>query len=114
MDVRLANQLGSAIRAVRTAKRWTQAEAAEALSISPEFFGRLERGTTLPSAETLSRLVQVLDLSFDAVARGTKPRAPKPPPRAVHVLVERIHRQLPRLPVRALRLVSALIAELTR
>ncbi|MFZ5471049.1 MAG: helix-turn-helix transcriptional regulator [Myxococcota bacterium] len=65
MDKRLAAALGAAARAARQRADLTQADVAERLDISPDVYGRLERGVMLPSVETLRRLCLVLGVSAD-------------------------------------------------
>lgn len=123
MDDRLAEKLGASVRAARLDKGLTQAEAAELLGISLEFFGRIERGKTLPSVETLVRVVARVGVSFDAVAQPQatdkrqggrdhgKVRAREPLDRDER-LIRRMLRVLPSLSPRALRAISDLASEL--
>lgn len=63
----LAAQFAQALRSARETRGWTQAEAAERAGIAMEVYGRLERGRTLPRADTLARLAVVLHVSADAL-----------------------------------------------
>ena len=74
MDRKLATLIGSAARAARLRLGYTQAEISEKLGITPECYGRMERGHMLPSVETLTRMVQALGISADqllGVGRAT-------------------------------------------
>jgi transcriptional regulator with XRE-family HTH domain len=63
----LAKTIGEAARAARTARGLSQADAAEAVGISLEFYGRIERGGTLPSTPTLRSISEALGVSADAL-----------------------------------------------
>lgn len=53
---------GRRLRASRKERRLTQDQLAEAISMSVDMIGRLERGTAQPSFETLARLCSALDV----------------------------------------------------
>ncbi len=57
---RLARKLGANIAAHRKARKWSQEELAERLSVASETISRFERGATLPSLVTLQRIGQIL------------------------------------------------------
>lgn len=59
--------MGLRIRNARKAKHWTQAELAERCSMSTAFCGHIERGTRVPSLDTLARLCIALDVSADMI-----------------------------------------------
>jgi transcriptional regulator with XRE-family HTH domain len=61
----LAVSLGRAARQARTALGFTQANMAEQLDVSVEFYGRMERGVALPSIETFRCRVEILDVPAD-------------------------------------------------
>lgn len=63
----LATTFGNNLRAARKARQLTQAQVAESISVSNEFYARLERGKSLPSADTLVALVESLDVTADAL-----------------------------------------------
>jgi ribosome-binding protein aMBF1 (putative translation factor) len=67
MDTKLAAQIGQAVRQARLRLKLSQQEVAERLEKSPEFYGRLERGATLPSIETLADLIRVLEVGADTL-----------------------------------------------
>ncbi len=52
----------------------TQAELAESIGITIESLSRAERGTILPTVNTLGRLAGVLGTSIDALAGRTNTR----------------------------------------
>lgn len=87
MDKALATTIGKEARRARTALGLTQQEVAERLGCSLEFYGRIERGGTIPSVPTLHLLRAVLGTSSDALL-GVPPAnlvkaatAPEPAPR---------------------------------
>src|SRR6266851_2953272 len=106
MDTNLAKRIGSAARAARRARSLTQQDAAESIGVSAEFYGRIERGRTLPSVPTLVRIAEALDIPTDALVGRTgsqgvasplklTPASPAIPPDLRH-LRRRVHRLRPR------------------
>jgi len=81
----ILKSLGKRFRAAREAQELTQADAAERIGISAEFYARMERGHARPSLAVFMVACQVLDLSTDA-ALGDAPltiktsRGPDPDP----------------------------------
>ena len=65
------NIVGTNIRAARLARSMTQAELSESIGITIESLSRAERGTILPTVNTLGRLATVLGTSIDALAGRT-------------------------------------------
>lgn len=61
----VAHAFGSRLRRAREAQGWTQAELAERIGLATEAYGRLERGRSLPRADTLVHLAQALHISTD-------------------------------------------------
>ena len=59
---KLAQNIGRNARAARGALGLTQSEIAERVDIATEVYGRLERGTMLPSVPTLVKLANVLQV----------------------------------------------------
>jgi len=117
MDQKLAKRIGRAVRDARAALDFSQADAAEALGISTEFYGRLERGVALPSVPTLVRLAEVLGVSAD-VLLGLQELGKRRPTATAEqevrtsdrVLTRRLRRASPS----ALRLVRLLLGELEK
>jgi transcriptional regulator with XRE-family HTH domain len=110
MDSSLGKQIGKALRAARKTLGLSQADVAHRLEISPEFYGRLERGVAMPSVDTLRSLAVELRVSTDELLglRGGVPRAlPKRAPHHDQVLERRMARASPT----ALRLVRVLLGE---
>lgn len=69
-DKDLARQMGSAIRAKRKAKGWTQAQLAEAVSVEKETISRFETGAISPTLGRLLRLSEVLGCSVGDLFRA--------------------------------------------
>lgn len=63
----LAKGLGRAARKARQQLARTQQEIADDLGVSVEFYSRLERGVTMPSLVTFVRLLDILEVSADAL-----------------------------------------------
>ena len=58
---------------IRKRRRWvelTQEQLAELAGASTSFIGHIERGTRVPSVETLWRICQALECSMDFVVAG--------------------------------------------
>ncbi len=117
MDAKLAKTIGEAARAAREAKGWSQADAAEAVGISLEFYGRIERGGTLPATPTLRSIAAALGASADALLGlaptgkvGHVPAAPTSKVAEGSPELRRLLRRLRRAPPKTLRLLSAVAA----
>jgi DNA phosphorothioation-dependent restriction protein DptG len=59
--------MGKRIRAARTARNLTQTELAKRVGCSYPFLGHIERGTRIPSVETLCQIAKALNMSTDAL-----------------------------------------------
>jgi transcriptional regulator with XRE-family HTH domain len=59
----LRELFGTSLRHCRRARRLTQAQLAEATDLSLEMIGRLERGLTAPSFDTITALVEALQVA---------------------------------------------------
>lgn len=115
MDAKLAAQIGQALQRARKSQKLSQAEVAERLDKSPEFYGRLERGGTLPSIETLADLVRVLGVGADVLlGNAGAPPAAKVPREELTAKERLVLRRLRRATPRALRLVTLLLGELEK
>lgn len=60
---RVGAALGSRIRARREAQGWSQARLAEAVDLTPNYVGSLERGEALPTVQTLTVIARSLSTS---------------------------------------------------
>jgi len=118
MDTTLARKIGSAARTARRARSLTQQDAAETIGVSAEFYGRIERGRTLPSVPTLVRIADTLGIPADALLGRTGTQAVTsrleqiPADASISPELRSLLRRLRRLRPRMLRLVSALVAAL--
>jgi transcriptional regulator with XRE-family HTH domain len=70
----LRELFGTSLRQCRRARRLTQAQLAEATDLSLEMIGRLERGLTAPSFDTIAALVVALQIA-PAELFGAEPSA---------------------------------------
>jgi transcriptional regulator with XRE-family HTH domain len=119
MDTGLANKIGSAARIARKRLGLSQADAAERAGISAEFYARIERGGTLPSAPTLVALAEALDVSTDVLVGRTAGRQyPKGAREATAAAqdspeVRRLLRRVRRAAPRVVRILNLLAAELS-
>ena len=58
---RLAFELGAAVRELRVARGWSQAELASAAGMTQSAVARFEAGGTVPTLPVLGRLARALD-----------------------------------------------------
>jgi transcriptional regulator with XRE-family HTH domain len=75
--------LGLALRQRRTAQGLTLKDVAEAAGVSWSYLSDLERGTKLPSLETLLDLASALDVLVTDLLHGLYPFGSRRPPRTV-------------------------------
>jgi transcriptional regulator with XRE-family HTH domain len=68
----LKDAIARGVYQARKALELTQKDAAERIGVRPDFYDRIERGATMPSLRTLTRIVWALDASAD-VLLGTEP-----------------------------------------
>ena len=59
--------IGKRVRAARRARDMTQEQLAELANISTSFVGHIERGTRVPSLETMWRICKVMGLPMDHI-----------------------------------------------
>ena len=98
------------MRQARRARKWKQPQVAEAIDISVQFYGRIERGKALPSIETFVKLLTLFGLRPSIVLGLVPPTeaAGEAP------VLRRIARRLRRVPARARALVREVLDELDR
>lgn len=58
---RLAFELGAAVRELRVARNWSQAELASAAGMTQSAVARFEAGGTVPTLPVLGRIARALD-----------------------------------------------------
>jgi ribosome-binding protein aMBF1 (putative translation factor) len=58
---RLAFELGAAVRELRLAQGWSQAELAAAAGMTQSAVARFEAGGTVPTLQVLARIARALD-----------------------------------------------------
>jgi transcriptional regulator with XRE-family HTH domain len=127
MSSALMRSIGRAARLARRARKLTQEDVADRVGVSTQFYGRIERGNTLPSVTTLRRMLEVLDLSADELlgaldlgAAGTDQgnRAEDDDPQLAQDLesprLRRLMRFLRRASPVTLRVVEVLLDEMDR
>lgn len=59
--------IGKRVRAARRARDMTQDQLAELANISTSFVGHIERGTRVPSLETMWRICKAMGLPMDHI-----------------------------------------------
>lgn len=59
--------IGKRVRAARRARDLTQEQLAELVEVSTSFVGHIERGTRVPSLETMWRICKALGLPMDHI-----------------------------------------------
>jgi len=70
---RIAGHLGRIVRAARGGAAMTQEALAEQIEITPEAFGRVEGGLSVPSFPTLLKLCDALGLTANDLLHGDAP-----------------------------------------
>lgn len=115
MQTHLATTIGERTRSARKKLGLTQADAAEKIGISTEFYARIERGGTMPSVPTLVEIATALETSADELlglsrgeVRAGVHREPRARPESVEM--RRLFRRLRGAPPGTLRLM-ALVAK---
>lgn len=63
----LYKAIGTKIRAMRTAKGWTQEELGNKFDVSPQYISRIERGSAHLSLQKLYVLAGILECSIYAI-----------------------------------------------
>jgi transcriptional regulator with XRE-family HTH domain len=59
--------MGAKLRKARKRMRMTQEQTAEKAGMSASFIGHIERGSRIPSVETIVRLCKIYNVSADAI-----------------------------------------------
>lgn len=59
--------IGKRVRAARRARDMTQEQLAELANISTSFVGHIERGTRVPSLETMWKICKTMGLPMDHI-----------------------------------------------
>lgn len=70
-SVRIAHELGRAVRELREQLAWSQARLAEAAGMTQSAVARFEAGGTIPTLPVLERLARALDADLTV---GLRPR----------------------------------------
>lgn len=115
MNRELAMTIGGAARVARKALQLSQLDVAERISVSVEFYARIERATSLPSVLTFARIVSALGVSADVLLGATQTSPLKNwSPAALEDDSEsrRLLRRIRKAGPSALRLVNLLLKEL--
>jgi len=68
--------LGDRIKQLRTERRWSQADLAEAIGSDARQVSRYENGRITPSLDALARIAETLDTSLDYLVFDHTPRRP--------------------------------------
>lgn len=115
MEREIARRIGLAARAARNARGESQADTAERVGISLDFYARIERGQTMPSVPTLVRIARALEVSTDTLLGPRKaavlaPAAPGADTPDVRRLIRRVRQARPKS-VRVLNIVAAALNE---
>lgn len=63
--------MGKHIRQARERAELTQADLGEKCNLSTSYMGHIERGTRIPSLDTIVIIARILDVSIDSLLLGT-------------------------------------------
>lgn len=55
------------LKALRSLKNWTQAEAGKAVGVSDDVWGRWERGQQFPSVPEIDQIERVFDVCYNDI-----------------------------------------------
>jgi len=64
--------LGEKVRQKRQNTKWSQEFVSEKIGVSGSFYGHVERGTRKLSVESLVKIADLLDLSFDFLLQDSR------------------------------------------
>ncbi len=94
MDVAM-KEFAERLRALRTARKLTQARLAQLLAVDPRVYNRWERGAATPQLDTVVKIADILQVSLDELT-GRQELAGEPTVRnpELHALVRQVD-QLP-------------------
>lgn len=106
--------MGKAVRQARESLGLTQVEVAEHLGITPQYYGRIERGNAFPGVSTLVRMIHVLDVSADTLMGRDRVRRGRDAEWRMHTQADspelrRLVRRLRNVSADTLRLISTLM-----
>jgi transcriptional regulator with XRE-family HTH domain len=63
-DIELPNQIPVNLPGIRKRLRYTQREVAKMAGIQSNYYAKVERGDSVPSLKTLSKISKALDVSI--------------------------------------------------
>jgi transcriptional regulator with XRE-family HTH domain len=109
-------RLGTTLRTLRKARRWTQADVAERLGgdVALETISRFERANAVPSLAWIDRLARLYDISIDDLLRQTLTPPREGPLSPAQHLMETTHTLSDLEATVVSDIVVAYIAEVTR
>src|SRR5882757_6858510 len=67
-EAKFAKNIAAAVRRRRLRRRWSQAELAERVNVTPFSIGMIERGQRVPALGVLVQLAKALDTGLDELA----------------------------------------------
>lgn len=97
--------LGMRIKEFREKRKFTQDKLAEIVGIDPKHLSRIENGRNYPSFETLEKILDSLEISYEDVFKYSHFLDKK-------FLIENIEKKLPTLDNEKLKFIYKMINEL--
>jgi transcriptional regulator with XRE-family HTH domain len=94
MARKLGVRLGARLRARRETIGWSQAQLAEAVGVTPNYVGVVERGEKLPTLETLDTFAHALGATLGAFVSEDEPDEWADEAEALARAVPVLHRRL--------------------
>jgi transcriptional regulator with XRE-family HTH domain len=73
MDSDVKKLIGNRIRSIRNEKAWSQEELAHRADLHPSHMGQIERGEKSFTIDSLEKVVNALDISFEELFRFVNP-----------------------------------------
>lgn len=97
--------LGMRIKEFREKRKFTQDKLAEIVGIDPKHLSRIENGRNYPSFETLEKILDSLEISYEDIFKYSHFLDKK-------ILIENIEKKLPTLDNEKLKFIYKMINEL--
>ncbi len=76
-------KIGSTIRQIRKSMKLTQSEFSVLTQLSEDSIGKIERGTTIPTIDTLYKIAEGLKVPFEKLISPHKNKTPQKTSRAL-------------------------------
>jgi len=86
----LSKDIGNRIRNIRKEQGLSQEELAHRANIHPSHMGQLERGEKSPTIDSLEKIVQALNINFEALFNNSKVTENNEPRDVINMIVHKL------------------------